>query len=199
LILRNYQELPFYTENDIDILIVDEQLALALSCVERLCMINSMKYKVVSNKFGITSLLLEFKETSVVIDFITLLVKQWVPYMDVSAVLASKKSYKNFYIPSKTHELYIILVKELLTYNLVRSKYVIFFKESLPVVNIEELDDLLGEYFTLKSKKTLLHVLKNYSVDGHHILHKKLQLTRLLSNYFLPSDFISWFYLNRIK
>jgi len=199
LILRNYQSLPFFTGNDIDILIADEQLPVAICCIEKLCVTNSMNYKVVNNKYGIISLLIDFKETSVVIDFITLLIKQWVPYIDVKNVLASKKRYKNFYIPSETHELYIVLVKELLTYNHVRKKNVKFFMETLPIVNFEELDVLLGKYFTFRSKKTLLQVLNNYSFDEHDILHRKLILSRTLNSYLLPSDFFSWIYLNRIK
>lgn len=123
-ILRNYEKIPEDIGNDIDFLISKKNCKNA-----KIIILNTfkkydfilIKYK---QRFGHIGLIFIHKDLKEIlcIDLLTNSSKQWYQYADVEYILKNKLKYKNFYVPTKGSELYTVVLKDLLTYNLFREK-----------------------------------------------------------------------------
>lgn len=121
LVLRNYENLPEYAGNDIDILVSNNKLA--LKALRQL--LSNSNWRIIKRLYGycFRGVILENGGKHLQIDFFEGLNKKWVPYVLTEDLFRYKKTYKNFYVVSDEHYIISVVIKELLTYGFVRDKY----------------------------------------------------------------------------
>ena len=123
-ILRDYENLPFSFNNDIDILVDETDFKKAINIFIHNSENNIFLIKI-NSRFGYRGLYFFDKDSNRIflIDIFFRLQKKWRNYIDSSVILKNKVLFNNFYVIEKNCEIYTICLKELLTYGLVRKKY----------------------------------------------------------------------------
>lgn len=123
-VLRDYENLPFSFNNDIDILVDEIDFNKAINIFKQSSTNNIFLIKIKS-RFGYSGLYFFDNELNKIflIDIFFRLQKKWRNYIDTSIILDKKVLFNNFYVIENNCEVYTICVKELLTYGLVRKKY----------------------------------------------------------------------------
>ena len=123
-VLRNFDKLPFYIGNDLDLLVSDEDLTAIVDKAKKIMHDNGFILKNSVNRLGHFGMCFQHvkHKKSIAIDLLTKCVKFWYDYADCEYILGTKVKYKNFYVPLKGNICYTIVLKDLLTYGFVRSK-----------------------------------------------------------------------------
>jgi len=171
-VLRNFERLPQFIGNDLDILLSIDALDGTFDIAQRVMRENGFYLVKHIKRFGHTGLYYEHSlhSESIVIDLLTRIVKIWYDYADCNYILRNRVKYKNFYVPQKGVILYTLIIKDLLTYGHVRSKNDLVIKS----VNLADRESFIycGEnYFS----KTLLVSLFDECVN-HRIQVKRSEL-----------------------
>lgn len=186
-ILRNFEELPEETGNDIDFLIDESQVDIVQVLLDRIMSKYGFKLIKKITRFGHSGVFYCHLETGSILlfDLFTKSSKKWFEYADVQYILGTKIKYKNFYVPLQGSILYTVLLKDLLTYNKLREKNNSLLKNLTENIKREFIDTgkkyfdqtLLEDLFTrLKSSQEL--PTKDY-------LFKSLKNKNLLVNPFI--------------
>ena len=123
-VLRNFEKLPEYIGNDIDLLISKKEINPISDIIIRIMNENDFIVSKKIERFGHLGLYFShtrYKET-IIFDLLSRNLKIWYEYADSEYILSNLIPYKNFYIPPQGSILYTVLFKDLLTYGYVRSK-----------------------------------------------------------------------------
>lgn len=123
-VLRNYEGLPEYIGNDLDLLVSDECLADIYHIAKKIMHANGFRLRHKVERLGHIGMSFHHIEHDdrIVIDLLSKCVKLWYDYADCEYILQSRVKYKTFYVPLKGNVLYTVVLKDLLTYGFVRRK-----------------------------------------------------------------------------
>ena len=162
LVLRNYEDLPSETENDVDVLIDPHQLLKTKSII-----------KVVSGKNGwVIHNIGEFSCTAIYLYNIVTMEQlhidlmcglRWHSFLfaDHRVILNARLPFKNFYIPDPVHEAGINLLTRLIYSGAVKDKY----KKKIQQV-AQEADNQLEFFLVLYISSRLSRKIINQAADG---------------------------------
>ncbi len=124
LILRNYEELPEYTGNDVDILLDPVQLSVSQLILENVAEQDGW---IVHNigEFSCKAFYLYHLDTSEQLHLDLMFGDKWYSFyfMDHDLMLSSRQPFKNFYKPNIVHEAAVNLLTRLLYGGHVKDKY----------------------------------------------------------------------------
>lgn len=197
-LLRNYHDLPEKIGNDIDIL-VD---ILDLKYTEEIFLKNAEILKFIFLKkiirYGYVGLYFYSPDLNeiILIDLFYKLQKRWNSYADVKYILSKRTRYKQFFVINPTHEIYTIALKEILTYNFVREKYLERFSD----IRIDEKEFMIvsNGFLKSKNKKDLLLLINSNRIfnSKFKISFKRINLLFLFRNFTL---YIWYFIISKVK
>jgi hypothetical protein len=187
VVLRNYQNLPEEYGNDIDLLLKPSDFNRAINVINSLVKEHGLKVNRVVSKYCYTGIYIEVEDKILLVDLFTNLVKGWVEYSKTYSVLENKCKRKNFYIPKLEHELAIIMAKEVLTYNKVRTKYERYIYSMQNKIDKDFLSDSLKGLFTSKSVKKLYE-----AYISKKVCETKVRLVATPSNILKPIEVFHW-------
>jgi len=124
LVLRNYEELPETTTNDVDFLIDPQQLKEAVCCLEKVALATGWTIHNLA-EFSCWTFYLYHEATfsQVHIDFMCGIKWYSALFADHHIMFNARRRFKCFYIPSQEHEAAINLTTRLLYGGYVREKY----------------------------------------------------------------------------
>lgn len=193
VVLRNYHNLPYEYGNDLDILIDKEHVSEAISILQKIAKEQNYNVKKTLKRYCYYGIYLEKNNEVFLIDFCTDFVKRWINYANKDLVLASRKKYKNFYIPIIEHEIGIIVFKELLTYKTVRKKYEDYFDEKIELLNKDNFFSLVKELISNNDIDAVWSIL-----ISRKICEIKMNIKPTIPNILKPIELVKWLYL-RIK
>jgi len=131
LILRNYEELPKHTDNDVDILVSPPQLKRATVVLQQAAENKGWRIHNVG-EFACFTIHL-FHEASleqVHIDLMCGIKWHALPFIDDQNLLNNRCSFKNFYIPTPAHEAAVNLMTRLIYRGYVKEPYRAGIKEA---------------------------------------------------------------------
>lgn len=183
-ILRNYEELPYYTENDIDILVnnVEDATKIILkvtnSCgwsisniVERTCKAIYI-YKWYENKL--------FTLHIDLFQHIT-----WKNYMviDGQYILANRVKYNNFYICSIEFELVTKMLSRLIPHGKIKEKYISDIRNKFKFANEEKVKDILSDIFNKRMSLKIINLIKLDNYCSINNIYKKLRWIIKINNF----------------
>ena len=197
VVLRNYEKLPFETENDIDILVSSHDVSEIIVVLN--CILLSKGYGdkcTIMHRYGTTTCKVKMATGYLVIDFIWRLAKQWIDYGDVDRVLSRRTKYGDIYVPNRSDEFMSILCKEVYTYGYVRDKYRPKFESMFHAINISDIRDQYKNYFTADS---LMYVMSCVDDNNPAPFFNKINIVRKFHLFIRPMQIIQWFYLNRVN
>lgn len=158
-VLRNYMDLPFEIGNDLDLLVHPDDMKKAVFFLELACRQNGYRIIRTKRRLHYTGFYIVQNEGSeiILIDVFTGLFKAWRKYADVNSILDNRVYRSGFYSVSLEDELSTIVIKELLTYGRVRSKYEKRFED---IFNEQAFEFARCNFdcLTLKSRADLLSI-----------------------------------------
>ncbi|WPY98255.1 hypothetical protein [Christiangramia sp. OXR-203] len=130
-VLRNYEGLPEFAGNDVDILIEPQNLKQIEEVFKAKAKLNNLHFLKSVSRFGYKGLYFFDLNVSevILIDLFSSLQKRWRKYIDSSLVLENRMKFNGFYVIDPLHEIFSIALKEILTYGYIRDKYKGRFQE----------------------------------------------------------------------
>lgn len=183
-VLRNYEQLPYYTSNDIDILIEQEKRDIAIQYIKDIAirqgwsLYNEIEYSCTALYF---TRLNESGIDVIHIDVCTNI--DWKNYSIIKGelILKSVQRYKNFFIPSVECELAIILFIRLIYNGNVKEEYIDKINKLTKEANNEVLKNLLCDILDLENALKLLDKIENKDIDyinTQYKIYRKLIVKR---------------------
>ena len=188
--MRDYESLPDYCSNDIDILVHPEYADYFCSIIS-----DVFENAVVLKRFGVHSVSIVYNEIRFTIDLIHICCKQWLPYCSTEGVLSRAIDYQGIPVLSVEDEFLIVVIKEHLTYGKVRSKKETWFYRKRAL--IRDLSELtFKDYIThFKSQDLNRYLDCIFTMDDLDAPVPKLRRR----GWFNMVNFVFWLYLNRFK
>lgn len=124
-ILRNYENLPDFIGNDIDILVHPRDSNRFEACIFHVAEASGWKLLKNPRRYGYSSYWFQsaIKKEYIHFDVWSLIHWKGICWMDEKTVLAERQPYKTFFIPDRIHENCILLVKDLIQIGFIRNKY----------------------------------------------------------------------------
>lgn len=186
-ILRNYERLPYYTDNDIDIMVSDVNKATSI-----------IKNLLVKEKWNIHRII-EYSCRSIYL-FKWIDEKLLTIHIDLfsnfnwksnimqlgSEVLQSKYKYKNFYIISLENEIIEKLLIRLIYNGKIKPKYTDFINDNIDNCDKHELYLSFSNIFNEKKAEKLLHSISKKDFESINEMYKNLRRIIRINNYKKP-------------
>lgn len=126
LIERNYENLPYKVDNDIDLLLIETDLNVIKSVIDKIL----IKYEYVKvldgNSLGTNKLIYinkNFREDIIRFDLNYMFHYKGISYLNVDKIIENRVKIKEFYIPSKRDEMIMSLFTNYINNGYVKEKY----------------------------------------------------------------------------
>jgi hypothetical protein len=191
LVLRNYEEFPNNLGNDIDFLVMKESFPIILYICNEISVNSDYKISMLlRHNHCLISIYFENKTDSsdlLKVDFFSQLSKGWMSYANTEYILNNKTKYKKYNVPMLTHEAYLLLMKELLMYGRVRSRYIERFSLKYQNIDFNEIHKLSKG---LVKRNSILKIEKYY----HHMENFIFRPLPTIKNIFQPFLALEWLY-----
>lgn len=122
VVLRNYDLLPDYYGNDVDILVSRDSYDRARCIIINECHAIDLKVLRITTRYAYTGIYVDLRGRELLIDLYCDLVKGWIQYANPQLVLENRIPYKGFYVPIVEHEAAIVACKDICAYGKIREK-----------------------------------------------------------------------------
>lgn len=193
VVLRNYQKLPYYYGNDVDLLIDRINVEAVIKALYDITSKHQCKIQTINKKYCYYGVYIDIGDKTLLIDLFTDIVKGWIRYADSVSVLKNRKQYNNFYVPIIEHEISIIVLKELLTYKTVRYKYNKYLINNTPTLNYDIFFKILERYINHQDINLVWQTL----LKGR-VCVDILTIKPTIKNALKPIEFFKWLFKNKI-
>ena len=169
IVLRNYKKLPISWRNDIDILVEPNSLDKAHELILKIFCKSSENITVESLKrYNYRAARCVCLDRTLHIDLISHMTKGWFSYANTEVILkAHKKVHPLFNVPDPTHELLLIVAKELFAYGAIRERY------HDRIINVDHdllyaaADLIFGGYLSAKGQALILKTFYKPTSKGY--------------------------------
>jgi hypothetical protein len=188
LVLRNYEKLPYEIGNDIDILVRKQDLTKCDLIIKNCLRLQGLGGPLISRRYGIVTYYVNDGVGYYPIDIMYELCKQWVSYVFFDDLIKKKIRNKNFWVPNYSHQFFITMSKEVLTYGRVRYKYFEEISLRLNEVDFNLIRGLMERNFNFSDVEKILEGIEQKNID---LFFEKVSLRRNISLFF-DVAFFKW-------
>jgi len=181
LVLRNYEKLPCEVGNDIDIFVREQDLIKCDVIIKNCLSLKGLGEPLISRRYGIVTYYVNDGVGCYPIDIMYELCKQWVSYVFFEDIIGDKVKNNNFWVPNYSHQFFITMSKEILTYGQIRGKYLEEVSLRINEVDCNFIRGLMERNYNYSDVEKVLEGVENKNVN---LFFKRISLKRNKSLFF---------------